>query len=92
VVLRILFALHLVQLESRQDSDDDSKANRSYNRALSVESATHTSNLTLPNVFLVLMGPMTEHALCNRVLVFQGVCSLLAFAIRYGLVQFAYPS
>eukprot|EP00658_Telonema_sp_P-2_P046415 TRINITY_DN3457_c0_g1_i2.p1 TRINITY_DN3457_c0_g1~~TRINITY_DN3457_c0_g1_i2.p1 ORF type:complete len:411 (+),score=90.97 TRINITY_DN3457_c0_g1_i2:232-1464(+) len=43
------------------------------------------SNLTLNNLFLYLFGPMPEDRLCTRLLVFQVVCSVAAFGVRFML-------
>lgn len=42
-----------------------------------------TPNWNLVNLTLQLLGPCTEQALCVRLLVFQMLCCMLAFAIRH---------
>lgn len=100
VVLPLLATFRLIQLECKRDVTDQrgkikqQQAGDKFDAlrvVTSVAEATHTSNLTLPNVVLVLFGPMSEKALCNTLIFIQFMCSLLAFSIRYGLVQFAYP-
>jgi UDP-N-acetylglucosamine--dolichyl-phosphate N-acetylglucosaminephosphotransferase len=41
-----------------------------------------TPNLNLVNLALQIFGPCTEKALCVRLLLFQGLCCVLGFAIR----------
>ncbi|KAG0256519.1 tunicamycin resistance protein [Actinomortierella ambigua] len=48
------------------------------------------TNLTLLNVLLVRLGPMSERQLTVAVMVLQACCSVLAFIIRYKLVFFFY--
>ncbi|KAF9969546.1 tunicamycin resistance protein [Actinomortierella ambigua] len=48
------------------------------------------TNLTLLNVLLVRLGPMSERQLTVAVMVLQACCSVLAFFIRYRLVVFFY--
>jgi len=43
------------------------------------------SNLTLINFFLFKFGQCREDALCTRLLIFQGLCAVFAFTIRFGL-------
>lgn len=49
-------------------------------------------NLTLINIFLCLLGPMSEASLAKALLLFQGVCCAGGFVVRYGLVQFLYDN
>jgi len=51
-----------------------------------------TNNLTLINAFLLWFGPMHEERLTIYILIFQGICSLLAFAIRYVFVYSFYDA
>ncbi|TIB05227.1 hypothetical protein E3P96_01300 [Wallemia ichthyophaga] len=46
---------------------------------------TCSTNLTLLNAFLCLFGKMSERQLASVTVVFQVACSVLAFAVRYGL-------
>lgn len=48
------------------------------------------NNLTLINFFILLTGPVHEKRLCELLLTFQIVCSLVAFTIRYPLAQYFY--
>lgn len=48
------------------------------------------NNLTIINLVLSRFGPMTERNTTRAVLLIQVVCSLLAFFIRYKLVQYVY--
>lgn len=41
-----------------------------------------TPNWNLVNLTLQLLGPCTEQALCIRLLLFQGLCCVGAFALR----------
>eukprot|EP00035_Acanthoeca_spectabilis_P036934 m.42696 g.42696 ORF g.42696 m.42696 type:complete len:420 (+) comp8351_c0_seq2:2426-3685(+) len=50
------------------------------------------SNYTIINLFLRMLGPTNEGALCTRILMFQVACSCVAFAIRYYLAQLLYDS
>ncbi|KAI8822883.1 UDP-N-acetylglucosamine--dolichyl-phosphate N-acetylglucosaminephosphotransferase-like protein [Fimicolochytrium jonesii] len=51
---------------------------------------THVNNLTIMNLMLVKLGPMTEQQLAICVVVFQAACSVLAFGVRYLAVQWVY--
>ncbi|RWS24380.1 UDP-N-acetylglucosamine--dolichyl-phosphate N-acetylglucosaminephosphotransferase-like protein [Leptotrombidium deliense] len=48
------------------------------------------SNLTLINATLVILGPMQQSTLTIVLLIFQIICSLFAFFIRYILVKYFY--
>eukprot|EP00037_Helgoeca_nana_P033137 m.416811 g.416811 ORF g.416811 m.416811 type:complete len:418 (+) comp30110_c0_seq1:124-1377(+) len=48
------------------------------------------SNYTLINLFLRMFGPTHERTLCTRLLIFQAICSGVAFFIRYKLSQVLY--
>jgi len=50
------------------------------------------NNLTLINVFLLWSGPMHEERLTTYLLIFQGLCSIIAFIIRYGVVYYFYDA
>jgi len=45
------------------------------------------ANMTLINLFLQIMGPMSEERLCVVLLVFQGLCCTLGLYFRYNLAQ-----
>jgi UDP-N-acetylglucosamine--dolichyl-phosphate N-acetylglucosaminephosphotransferase len=47
-------------------------------------------NLTLPNTFLALFGDMNEQTLSLLLILFQVICSLGAFAVRYFLAGLMY--
>lgn len=44
-------------------------------------------NMTLLNLFLRIMGPLHERSLCIIVLLFQVSCSIIAFYLRYYLLE-----
>lgn len=48
------------------------------------------NNLTLLNLVLARLGPMSERNTTIAVLTIQACCSLLAFFIRYNLVHYVY--
>ncbi|GLH04995.1 UDP-N-acetylglucosamine--dolichyl-phosphate N-acetylglucosaminephosphotransferase [Gryllus bimaculatus] len=48
------------------------------------------NNFTLLNFFIVLLGPIREVVLTKYLLIFQVICSLLAFSIRYPLASLFY--
>ncbi|CAK5236107.1 unnamed protein product [Aphanomyces euteiches] len=50
------------------------------------------SNMTILNLFLVIFGPMPEKRLVQLLLVFQVVCCVLAFGVRYGLSSLFYDA
>ncbi|KAI9100533.1 putative UDP-N-acetylglucosamine-dolichyl-phosphate N-acetylglucosaminephosphate transferase [Phlyctochytrium arcticum] len=52
--------------------------------------AAECNNLTIMNLILEKRGPMSEAHLATHVVVFQVICSTMAFMIRYGLVTFLY--
>ena len=43
------------------------------------------NNLTLINFFLIKFGSCREDVLCSRLLMFQVLCSLIAFGIRFSI-------
>jgi len=49
-----------------------------------------STNLTILNFLLVHFGPLHERTLCSLVGALQIACSILAFAIRYGLASLVY--
>ncbi|KAG6464726.1 hypothetical protein O3G_MSEX014689 [Manduca sexta] len=48
------------------------------------------NNMTLINLFLIKFGPMSELSLTIRLLIFQIICSGIAFIIRYPLASYFY--
>ncbi|XP_034826706.1 UDP-N-acetylglucosamine--dolichyl-phosphate N-acetylglucosaminephosphotransferase [Maniola hyperantus] len=48
------------------------------------------NNLTLINLFLIKMGPMSEIRLTKSLLVFQIFCTCIAFLIRYPMASYFY--
>lgn len=48
------------------------------------------TNMTLINVFLQILGPMTEQQLCIALLAFQIVCCAFGLYIRYNLAQLVF--
>ena len=54
------------------------------------ENYVECNNLTLINFALKLFGPMREQTLTVLLLVFQVICSLVAFFVRYKLAMFFY--
>ncbi|XP_045531327.1 UDP-N-acetylglucosamine--dolichyl-phosphate N-acetylglucosaminephosphotransferase [Pieris brassicae] len=50
----------------------------------------YTNNLTLINLFLIKLGPMSEAKLTMCLLLFQCLCSCLAFIIRYPMASYFY--
>jgi UDP-N-acetylglucosamine--dolichyl-phosphate N-acetylglucosaminephosphotransferase len=50
------------------------------------------NNLTLINFFIMFTGPIHERTLTNYLLIFQVLCSVFAFIIRYPLAIFFYGS
>lgn len=48
------------------------------------------SNFTIINLVLHWLGPMREDKLVNVLLTLQILCSVIAFIIRYYVVQFVY--
>ncbi|KAI8930072.1 glycosyl transferase family 4-domain-containing protein [Entophlyctis helioformis] len=48
------------------------------------------SNLTIMNLLLVRLGPMSESDLVVRVMVVQAASSLVGFVVRYGLAHIVY--
>lgn len=48
------------------------------------------NNLTLINLFLIKMGPMSEIRLTKSLLVFQILCTCIAFLIRYPMASYFY--
>lgn len=50
------------------------------------------NNMTLINLFLIKLGPMTELRLTVSLLLFQIVCSGIAFLIRYPMASYFYET
>lgn len=53
-------------------------------------SRVEVTNCTLVNLMLLVFNPMREDNLTKCILVFQLLCSLVAFFIRYGISKFIY--
>lgn len=53
---------------------------------------TECNNLTLINFFILFTGPIHERSLTRYLLIFQILCSIFAFIIRYPLAIFFYGS
>lgn len=49
-----------------------------------------SNNFTLINFFILFTGPIHEKTLNDYLLIFQIVCSCIAFAIRYPMAQYFY--
>jgi len=73
-VLRVLSMLGFVQL-----TEDPTK-----------HEITHTTNLTILNVFLLRFGPMREDSLVKVLISSQVAGSVFAFVVRYGLAGLVY--
>lgn len=56
----------------------------------SKDGVTTCNNFTLINFFIILTGPITEKKLNEYLLIFQIVCSVIAFTIRYPLAHYFY--
>ena len=52
--------------------------------------STSTPNLTCINVVLVIFGPMKERTLVLVLLVFQALCGVMVFVVRYHLAYYFY--
>ncbi|KAI8422315.1 hypothetical protein MSG28_006192 [Choristoneura fumiferana] len=50
------------------------------------------NNLTLINLFLIKFGPMSEVRLTTSLMMFQIVCTCVAFIIRYPLASYFYDT
>ncbi|XP_041988373.1 UDP-N-acetylglucosamine--dolichyl-phosphate N-acetylglucosaminephosphotransferase [Aricia agestis] len=48
------------------------------------------NNMTLINLFLIKLGPMSEVCLTSSLLIFQVFCSCIAFIIRYPMASYFY--
>ncbi|KAL5501413.1 ALG7 [Sanghuangporus vaninii] len=73
-VLRLLSSLGLTEVTARRED------------GVIIEA----TNLTILNVFLVRLGPMTEKQLVKALIFTQVTCSLLAFVVRYGMAWLVY--
>lgn len=51
---------------------------------------TEISNMTLINLFLQILGPMSEEHLCVVLLAFQTICCALGLYVRYNLAQLVF--
>lgn len=54
------------------------------------DGVTTCNNFTLINFVILLTGPITEKKLNEYLLIFQIVCSVIAFTIRYPTAHFFY--
>lgn len=50
------------------------------------------NNLTLINLFLIKLGPLSELQLTKRLMLFQVFCSFIAFVIRYPMASYFYDT
>lgn len=50
------------------------------------------NNLTLINLFLIKLGPKSELTLTSILLLFQVLCSCMAFFIRYPMASYIYDT
>ncbi|XP_059046404.1 UDP-N-acetylglucosamine--dolichyl-phosphate N-acetylglucosaminephosphotransferase isoform X1 [Achroia grisella] len=50
------------------------------------------NNMTLINLFLIKLGPMSEMRLTISLLIFQVFCSCIAFLIRYPMASYIYDT
>lgn len=50
------------------------------------------NNMTLINLFLIKLGPISEVQLTTKLMAFQVICTGVAFIIRYPLASFFYDS
>ncbi|XP_063391799.1 UDP-N-acetylglucosamine--dolichyl-phosphate N-acetylglucosaminephosphotransferase [Cydia fagiglandana] len=50
------------------------------------------NNLTLINFFLIKLGPMSEVRLTTKLMLFQVLCTCIAFLIRYPLASYFYDT
>lgn len=50
------------------------------------------NNLTLINLFLIKLGPMSEGRLTKSIMLFQLFCSCVAFLIRYPMAAYFYDT
>jgi hypothetical protein len=76
-------------MDRDQDQDQDHDENQDKDKDRDQDSFEST-NCTLVNLMLVIFGPMRENNLCSCILVFQILCSFIAFFIRYVLSRFFY--
>jgi UDP-N-acetylglucosamine--dolichyl-phosphate N-acetylglucosaminephosphotransferase len=94
VVLRTLEIMRLVKIERLPATNNDQRITGQ--RVLSTSPGRtdgqiiSSTNLTILNVLLVHFGPMRERTLCSLLGGVQVMCSLLAFAIRYGVGSWVY--
>lgn len=70
-VIRLFSLLHLIKVKRGRS------AGTTHVLTLKV------TNFTIINTALHLMGPMREDVLTKRLLIFQGICSVFAFIIRF---------
>lgn len=48
------------------------------------------NNLTLINLFLIKFGPMSEVKLTTKLIIFQILCTCVAFLVRYPMASYFY--
>ena len=85
ITLRVLEFLRLVRLD-RIDVPTESPKSSSKPRSQIISS----TNLTILNFLLIHFGPMHERTLCLLAGTIQAACSVLAFAVRYGIGAWVY--
>lgn len=56
------------------------------------EESITINNMTLINLFLIKLGPMSEVQLTMKLMGFQVMCTCIAFLIRYPLASYFYDS
>ncbi|XP_075974762.1 alg7 dolichyl-phosphate N-acetylglucosaminephosphotransferase [Anticarsia gemmatalis] len=56
------------------------------------EESITINNMTLINLFLIKLGPMSEVRLTSKLMAFQVFCTCVAFVIRYPLASYFYDS
>lgn len=54
------------------------------------EESITINNMTLINLFLIKLGPLSEVRLTTKLMIFQVFCSCIAFVIRYPLASYFY--
>jgi UDP-N-acetylglucosamine--dolichyl-phosphate N-acetylglucosaminephosphotransferase len=74
--------IELVPIPESSDKKDDDQSKKG--------PRFRGTNCTLVNLMLLIFKPMKENNLTTVILVFQLLCSLVAFLIRYGLSRFIY--
>jgi hypothetical protein len=94
-IYRVLGLIRVVESEVNIDADDklmkkksskDDRVNQIANKGKRYVS----SNFTLINFYLNLVGPKRENELTTHLLIVQVVCCFFAFVIRYQLSKLFY--